>query len=55
MKNNRPYCLTIAGFDPTGGAGVLADIKTFESFGVYGMGIITSNTFQTDNEFVNVK
>ena len=55
MKNNRPYCLTIAGFDPTAGAGVLADIKTFESFGVYGMGIITSNTFQTDNEFVNVK
>jgi hydroxymethylpyrimidine/phosphomethylpyrimidine kinase len=55
MKNNRPFCLTIAGFDPTGGAGVLADIKTFESFGVYGMGIITSNTFQTDNEFVNVK
>ena len=55
MKNNRPYCLTIAGFDPTAGAGVLADIKTFESFGVYGMGIITSNTFQTDNEFMNVK
>ena len=55
MKNNRPYCLTIAGFDPTAGAGVLADIKTFESFGVYGMGIITSNTFQTENEFVDVK
>lgn len=55
MKNNRPYCLTIAGFDPTAGAGVLADIKTFESFGVYGMGIITSNTSQTDNEFVDVK
>lgn len=55
MKNNRPFCLTIAGFDPTAGAGVLADIKTFESFGVYGMGIITSNTFQTDNEFIDVK
>lgn len=46
--------MTIAGFDPTAGAGVLADIKTFELFGVYGMGIITSNTFQTDNEFFGV-
>jgi len=55
MKNNHPFCLTIAGFDPTAGAGVLTDIKTFESFGVYGMGIITSNTFQTDNEFIDVK
>lgn len=55
MKNNRPYCLSIAGFDPTAGAGVLADIKTFESFGVNGMCIITSNTFQTDDEFVGVE
>src|SRR5665647_1743400 len=55
MKNNLPFCLTLAGFDPTAGAGVLADIKTFESFGVYGMGIITSNTFQTDNEFIDVQ
>ena len=55
MKNNRPYCLIIAGFDPTAGAGVLADVKTFESFGVYGMGIITSNTFQTDHEFIDVR
>ena len=54
MNINHTFCLTIAGFDPTAGAGVLADIKTFESFGVYGMGIITSNTFQTDNEFLDV-
>lgn len=55
MKSNRPYCLSIAGFDPTAGAGVLADVKTFESVGVYGMCIITSNTLQTDNEFVGVE
>ena len=47
--------MSIAGFDPTAGAGVLADVKTFESFGVYGMCIITSNTYQTDNEFVGVE
>ena len=54
MKSNRPYCLSIAGFDPTAGAGVLADIKTFETLDVYGMGIITSNTLQTDTLFIHV-
>src|SRR5665647_366277 len=54
MKSNRPYCLSIAGFDPTAGAGVLADIKTVEMLDVYGMGIITSNTLQTDNLFIKV-
>lgn len=54
MSTNRPFCLSIAGFDPTAGAGVLADVKTFESFGVYGMAIITSNTLQTDSKFVDV-
>ncbi len=38
--------LTIAAIDTSGGAGVLADIKTFSSFGVYGMGVITAVTAQ---------
>jgi hydroxymethylpyrimidine kinase/phosphomethylpyrimidine kinase len=38
--------LSIAGFDPSGGAGVLADIKTFAAFGCYGAAAITSLTFQ---------
>jgi hydroxymethylpyrimidine/phosphomethylpyrimidine kinase len=38
--------LTIAGFDPSGGAGVLADIKTFAAFGCYGVAAITSITSQ---------
>jgi len=38
--------LSIAGFDPSGGAGVLADIKTFAAFGVYGAAAITSLTSQ---------
>ena len=40
---NKPkIALTIAGTDPTGGAGVMADLKSFHSCGVYGMAAITS-------------
>jgi hydroxymethylpyrimidine/phosphomethylpyrimidine kinase len=38
--------LSIAGFDPSGGAGVLADIKTFAAMGCFGAAAITSLTFQ---------
>lgn len=38
--------LTIAGFDPSGGAGVLADIKTIAAFGCFGAAAITSLTSQ---------
>jgi hydroxymethylpyrimidine/phosphomethylpyrimidine kinase len=38
--------LSIAGFDPSGGAGVLADIKTFAAFGSFGIAVITSLTAQ---------
>lgn len=38
--------LSIAGFDPSGGAGVLADIKTFASMGVYGVSAVTALTAQ---------
>jgi hydroxymethylpyrimidine/phosphomethylpyrimidine kinase len=39
-------CLTIAGVDPSGGAGVIADIKTFTAFDCYATAAITSLTFQ---------
>ncbi|MEZ5426079.1 MAG: bifunctional hydroxymethylpyrimidine kinase/phosphomethylpyrimidine kinase [Pyrinomonadaceae bacterium] len=39
-------CLTIAGFDPSGGAGVIADVKTFSAFGCFAAGGVTSLTFQ---------
>lgn len=55
MNNARPYCLTIAGFDPSGGAGVLADIKTFEANKVNGMAVVTGLTFQNDSEFEGVE
>lgn len=47
-----PVALTIAGFDPSGGAGVLADVRTFAVFGVRGVAAITSLTFQNDREFL---
>jgi hydroxymethylpyrimidine kinase/phosphomethylpyrimidine kinase len=42
----RPKALTIAGFDPSGGAGVLADVNTFAAFGFQPVAAITSITFQ---------
>lgn len=51
MTNQRegvlpPIALTIAGLDPSGGAGVIADIRTFTSFGCFATAAITSLTFQ---------
>ncbi|MCP4760552.1 MAG: bifunctional hydroxymethylpyrimidine kinase/phosphomethylpyrimidine kinase [archaeon] len=42
----KPIVLTIAGFDPSSGAGLTADIRTFENIGIYGMSICTAITIQ---------
>ncbi len=42
-----PIALSIAGYDPSGGAGVLADLKTFAAHGVYGMACVTAWTIQS--------
>jgi hydroxymethylpyrimidine/phosphomethylpyrimidine kinase len=55
MSENRPIVLTIAGLDPSGGAGILADIKTFEQHKVYGLAINTGNTIQTENAFHKIQ
>ena len=39
-KINMKTVLSIAGTDPTGGAGIQTDLKTFEAFGVYGLSLI---------------
>ena len=41
-----PTALTIAGSDPSGGAGIQADLKTFSSLKVYGMSVVTAVTAQ---------
>jgi len=42
----KPVVLTIAGLDPSGGAGIVADIKTIAAFGCFPAAAITSITFQ---------
>ena len=46
QQNDLPVVLTVAGFDPSGGAGIIADIKTLMSFGCRPVAAITSLTFQ---------
>jgi hydroxymethylpyrimidine kinase/phosphomethylpyrimidine kinase len=46
QKNKSKICLTIAGLDPSGGAGIVADIKTFSAFGCFATSAVTSVTFQ---------
>lgn len=50
-----PAVLTIAGFDPSAGAGVLADLKTFAALGVYGMACVTALTVQSTLGVVRVE
>ena len=46
-RNLKPkVCLTIAGLDPSGGAGIIADTKTFTAFGCFAAAAVTSLTFQ---------
>ncbi len=43
--------LTIAGHDPSAGAGITSDIKTFEAHGLYGLSVCTAITVQNDIDF----
>lgn len=45
-RTQPPVCLTIAGLDPSGGAGIIADIKTFSAFGCFATAAVASVTFQ---------
>ena len=54
MSESRPYCISIAGFDPCGGAGILTDIKTFENLKVMGLGVLSALTYQNDDTFEGI-
>jgi len=47
MPSSPPVVLSIAGFDPSSGAGVTADIKTLAAHGCFGIGCITALTVQS--------
>jgi hydroxymethylpyrimidine kinase/phosphomethylpyrimidine kinase len=47
--SDQPMVLTVAGFDPTGGAGIIADIKTLVAFSCQPAAAITSLTFQNSD------
>ncbi|MBR1610267.1 MAG: bifunctional hydroxymethylpyrimidine kinase/phosphomethylpyrimidine kinase, partial [Methanobrevibacter sp.] len=47
--------MSIAGVDPSAGAGVFADLKTFQAIGVYGTGIVTSLTAQNPYRFFSTQ
>lgn len=47
MRAPHGIALTIAGSDPSGGAGLQADLKTFHQHGVYGMAVVSLLTVQS--------
>ena len=47
--------MSIAGVDPSGGAGIFADLKTFQAIGAYGTGIVTALTSQNPYEFFSTQ
>jgi hydroxymethylpyrimidine/phosphomethylpyrimidine kinase len=47
MRHSPPIVLSIAGFDPSSGAGITADIKTIAAHGCYGVAVITALTVQS--------
>jgi len=48
-KLRKPVVLAIAGLDPSGGAGILADARTINAFGCYATAAITAITFQNSS------
>lgn len=52
MARRLEYVLSIAGFDPSGGAGVLADVKTFENHKVLGFGVVSALTYQHESLYI---
>lgn len=54
FATNRPFVLCIGGFDPSAGAGILADIKMAERSGCYGLAALSCNTIQCHDSFHSI-
>jgi hydroxymethylpyrimidine/phosphomethylpyrimidine kinase len=54
MAETIPTALTIAGVDPSGGAGVLADVKAFSALGAYACAVIAALTAQNTRTVAGV-
>ncbi|MBR4785222.1 MULTISPECIES: hydroxymethylpyrimidine/phosphomethylpyrimidine kinase [Fibrobacter] len=52
MDDKLTFALTVAGFDGSAGAGILADVKAMAHFGVYAQAVCTAVTEQNEDEFV---
>jgi hydroxymethylpyrimidine/phosphomethylpyrimidine kinase len=55
MRTERPFVMSVAGYDPSGGAGLLADIKTFEQLKLQGLGVCTAMTIQTGSQCISLE
>jgi hydroxymethylpyrimidine/phosphomethylpyrimidine kinase len=55
MPAAPPVALTIAGCDPSGGAGIAADLKTFHQHGVYGCAVLSLITVQNTTSLAHVE
>lgn len=55
VELKTPFVMSIAGFDPSSGAGIGADLKTFENCGSYGLGICSALTFQNEDTYLSTR
>jgi len=53
--SKQPVCLTIGGSDSCGGAGIQADLRIFEQFGVKGCSVVTALTAQNPKEILRIE
>src|ERR1051325_11881623 len=53
-NSTSPVIMTVAGFDPSCGAGVAADLKTFAAHNCYGVAAVTALTAQSTQGVINV-
>ena len=51
MAGDMNFAITVAGFDGSAGAGILADVKAMAHFGVYAQSVCTALTVQNERKF----